>query len=386
MDNVVDSNTSFAISLYQKLKESGENIFFSPYCISIALSMTFAGSRGQTEKQMAEILGFISRQGELHRSFCELENHLQVIQDSGDVQLIIANSLWLDQSYPLLTEYLALLKQYYDVVLTYVNYGQPETARAIINAWVDDKTKGKIKDLISKGIITPITRLVITNAIYFKGSWLSQFDEEKTELMPFWILPEEKINVATMTQKREYGYSETADMQILEIPYQGDDITLIMLLPKDIDGLVKIEETLCVETLDQWIHNLQSREVEVFLPKFKLQSVFRLDDVLESMGMTDAFDAEKANFSGMDGIARLFITAVLHKAYIEVNEEGTEATAATAVIMGLKGFPPPPIVFRANHPYLFLIREKTTGSILFLGRMLNPEYAVKNNQTRMSAS
>ena len=159
-----------------------------------------------------------------------------------------------------------------------------------------------------------------------------------------------------------------------------------MLLPKDIDGLVKIEETLCVETLDQWIHNLQSREVEVFLPKFKLQSEFRLDDVLKSMGMTDAFDAEKANFSGMDGIAMLFITAVLHKAYIEVNEEGTEATAATAVIMGLRGFPPPPIVFRANHPFLFLIREKTTGSILFLGRMLNPEYAVKNNQTRMSAS
>jgi serpin B len=211
----------------------------------------------------------------------------------------------------------------------------------------------------------------LVNAIYFKGDWASQFDQSLTSEAPFWVTSDEQVQIPIMTQKHKFRYGEDNGLQILELPYAGDDLSMLVLLPRETGGLAKLEESLAVENLDRWTRNLQETEVVVSLPRFEITFPFRLDDTLKSMGMVDAF-SDKSDFSGMDGSKKLYIGAVLHKAFVVVNEQGTEAAAATAVIMQLKGLAFPPVVFRADHPFVFLIRENSTGSILFLGRVVNP--------------
>jgi len=212
---------------------------------------------------------------------------------------------------------------------------------------------------------------VLVNAIYFKGTWANEFDPNLTADAPFLSASDAQVQVPMMTRKHNYRYAESAGMQVLELPYAGERLSMLVLLPAEVDGLAKLEDTLTAESLESWIKGLNETEVDVSLPKFELSFPFRLDDTLISLGMADAF-TEQADFSGMDGSRELYIGAVLHKAFVAVNEQGTEAAAATAVIMQTKGLAISSIVFRADHPFVFLIRDTSTGSILFIGRVTNP--------------
>jgi len=365
----VQGNTEFALDLYQELRTREGNLFFSPYSISTALAMTYAGAQGNTARQMARVLRFRLEDERLHPVFAMLESHFAEVQKKGQVRLSVANSLWPDERFALLKEFLAMTKLHYGVLITGVDYRDTEAARQRINAWVEEKTEHKIEELIPPAVLNPLTALVLVNAIYFKGDWASQFEEALTEESPFWVTPEEQVLVMMMTQKHEYRYGQDGSLQVLELPYAGEDLSMVVLLPREPGGLGKLETALTAENLDRWTRRLWETEVEVFLPRFEVTLPFRLDDTLKSMGMIDAFSA-KADFSGMAG-GPLGIAAVLHKAFVKVDEEGTEAAAATAVV-ALRAAPVPPPAFRADHPFLFLIRENATGSILFLGRVVNP--------------
>jgi serpin B len=367
----VQGNTEFAFDLYQRLRTAKGNLFLSPFSISTALAMTYAGACSDTEVQMAQALHFLVDHGQLHPAFASLPATLSESGSKGHIQLRGANALWPQKGYALLEGFLALTKQYYGVLITPVDYRDAEAARHTINSWVEEKTDGKIKDLIPPGMLDALTRLVLVNAIYFKGNRASQFDRSLTRDAPFWVTLDEQVQVPMMTQKHEFRYGESAGLQVLELPYSGADLSMIVLLPKETDGLAKLEESLTAENLGGWTRSLWETEVAVFLPRFEMTFPFRLDDTLKSMGMRDAF-SEKADFSGMDGGKELYIGAVLHKAFVAVNEEGTEAAAATAIAMRAKGLPWSQPVIRADHPFVFLVRENSTGSILFLGRVANP--------------
>lgn len=369
---VVQGNTAFALDLYGKLKTEHGNLFLSPYSISTALAMTYAGARGDSEKQMANVLHFTPDNNQLHPSFALLEAQLNAIQGKGDIELSVANALWLQNDYAFFKSFLDLIEKNYGAVINRVNFrGASEAVRIKINRWVEEKTKDKIMDLIKPGVLDSLTRLVLTNAIYFKGNWASQFETSKTKEETFWLDSGNSISVPMMVQKKDFRYVESESLQILELPYTGNDLSMIVLLPRERDGLGKLEASLTVENLTNWLNLLKENEIRVFLPKFKMTSQFSLSQTLASMGMPDVFTS-KADFSGMTDKKDLYISAVIHKAFVDVNEEGTEAAAATAVAMRFLSMPSPPPVFRADHPFLFLIRHHSSESILFLGRVVNP--------------
>ena len=372
--SVVAGNTAFACDLYGKLKGQEGNLFLSPYSISTALAMTYGGAGGDTGAQMAKTLHFDLAKEGLHPAFAALENGLAGVQKKGKIKLAVANSLWPQKGYAFLPEYLDLCKKNYGTVITPLDYLKAaESARKTINAWVEDKTSKKITDLIGPGVLGAMTRMVLVNAIYFKGDWASQFKTEATQKHPFHISAGKTVDVALMHQRHEFAYSENDDMQVLELPYAGIDLSMIVLLPRKTDGIADLEAKLSTQNLTAWTGRLGFPKVDVFLPKFKMTSQFSLNDKLAALGMTDAFSS-KADFSGMNGKRDLYISAVIHKAFVEVNEEGTEAAAATAVAISCKSerIEPPSVVFRADHPFLFLIRDNHTGSILFLGRITDP--------------
>jgi serpin B len=371
---VVNGNNKFALELYQKLQSNPGNLFLSPYSISTALAMTYAGACGGTEKQMAETLRFpttLSNE-QFHKEFGSIINRLNQAGQKGGYELAVANALWGQKGYKFKEDFLKLVKTNYDGNLEDVDFaGQTEQARQIINNWVEKKTKDKIKDLIKPGMLDSTTRLVLTNAIYFKGKWATQFRPENTKDAPFNLSGGEKVNVPMMSQKARFEYAETDVIQVLAMPYVGNDLSMVILLPEKPDGIKDLEKELTGDNLVGWLSTLRKREVQVYFPRFKMTSEFELADILSEMGMPDAF-SDKADFSGMTGSRDLFISAVVHKAYVDVNEEGTEAAAATGIGMKLTSIEPPPPVFRADHPFIFLIRDNQTGSILFFGRMMNP--------------
>jgi len=379
MKAAVQGNNAFALELYAKLKgdenvqRQGGNIFFSPYSISMALAMTYAGARGETEKQMAETLHFELGQDSLHRAFGVLEKRLNAGGKRRTYQLAVANALWGQKGYGFREEFLTLVKDSYGAGLNEVDFANDaEKARRVINKWVADKTKEKIKDLIKPGVLDSLTRLVLTNAVYFKGDWARKFKEESTGDAPFHVSKKQTQEVPMMYQKGRFNYVEEEDVLILELPYKGEDLSMVVLLPKKVDGLAELEESLTAKQLEEWLGRLQGREVAVYLPKFKMTTgPLELKGILKHMGMPDAFSL-KANFSGMNGNLDLFISAVLHKAFVEVNEEGTEAAAATAVVVEREDSELVP-VFCADHPFVFVIRDNRTGSILFMGRVMNPQ-------------
>jgi len=385
---IVDGNNKFALELFAKLQSTKGNLFFSPYSISTALAMAHAGARNETESQMAGVLHFpVSANRRTDSSSKSLPDKQQfassfgnIIKDlnnrgqKGGYTLTVANALWGQKDYGFLENFLKLIETSYDGRLNEVDFVRAaETARNTINAWVEKKTNDKIKDLISKGVLDSMTRLVLTNAIYFKGNWARQFKENRTKDSPFTLANGRNIDVGMMNQKAEFGYTETDTFQALEMPYVDEELSMVILLPKQFDALDEFEKTLTPDNLKQWLAKIHKREVVVFVPKFKMTSQFSLASVLKSMGMKDAFSS-KADFSGINGKKDLFISAVIHKAYVEVNEEGTEAAAATGVVMKLTSVGPVSIpVFRADHPFLFLIRDNQTGGILFIGRVANPK-------------
>jgi serine protease inhibitor len=369
---LVKGNAAFALDLYGELSDEEGNLFFSPYSISTALAMTYAGARGDTEKQMAQVLHFTLPQCRLHPAFASMEAALRAIQEKGDIELRVANALWPQKDYVFLEAFLKLTEKYYGSAITPVDYKTAhEAARRTINAWVEEKTNGKIKDLIPEGVLDPLTRLVLTNAIYFKGNWATQFDKKLTENAPFHLLSGASVETPLMHQKQTCGYAEFEGLQVLELPYVGDALSMVVLLPKEVDGIAELEHDLTAENLEKWTTQLRKQEVSIFLPKFTMTSQFQLAKTLASMGMPDAFNMS-ADFSGMDGTKDLYISAVIHKAFVAVDEEGTEAAAATGVVVSLKAAPRPATVFRADHPFMFIIRDNVSGSILFIGRVVDP--------------
>jgi serpin B len=370
--NRVDGNNTFAIELYNSLRGQKGNLFFSPYSISTALAMTYAGARGVTEKQMAQVLNFNGGQDQLHVAFAHLQTQLNAEQEKGDVQLNLANALWPEKDYSFLRDFLDLTNTYYKASLISVDFkNTPEQARIQINEWVEQKTNNKIRDLIQPGILNPLTRLVLTNAIYFKGEWAIPFKETSTNEAPFWLNRDTSVTVPLMFQKGDFRYGKNESMQLLALPYAGNNLSMIVLLPNEVQGLPALEASLTQDNLASWLKSLKKREVRIFLPKFKMTSEFNLERILGAMGMASVFTPQ-ADFSGMTGSKDLYINAVIHKAFVDVNEEGTEAAAATAVTMRMTAIAAPPAEFRADHPFLFLIRHNSSGSILFLGRVTNP--------------
>ena len=369
---VADANTAFAVDLYAKLAEGEGNLFLSPFSISTALAMTYAGARGQTAAQMAKALHFELDQEALHAALGTLARDVGGGEEERGYELSVANALWGQKDYGFLKPFLDLVERHYGAGLRQVDFKEAtEPARQAINRWVEEQTRDKIKDLIPRGVLDGTTRMVLANAIYFKGKWASQFKPKRTQDEPFALLGGEKVTVPMMHQTQSFGYAETDDVQLLEMPYVGEEVSMVVLLPKKADGLPALEKALTAERLGEWLSGLHMRRTVVTLPRFSMTSQFSLSDTLRAMGMTDAFDADRADFTGMASSRPLFISAVLHKAFVDVNEEGTEAAAATGVAIGCAAAGPL-TTFRADHPFLFLIRDKRTGSILFLGRVMNP--------------
>jgi len=384
ISTVTAGNNEFALELYAQLRDDPEalgqdgNMFFSPYSISTALAMTYAGAGGETAKQMAEVLHFSLPSEKLHGAFGRLEKQLNAAGKKDDYQLHVANALWGQKDYKFLGEFLKVTKDNYGAGLEEVDFRrETEKARVKINTWVEKQTKDKIKNLIPRGVLGSLTRLVLTNAIYFKGDWKSKFEEKDTKDMPFHVTKEKTKQVPMMYQKGDFRYAENDDLQVLELPYKGDDLSMIVLLPKKVDGLKKQEQSLTGENLNKWLERLHEQEVHVYLPKFKITwGVYDLKKVLRKMGMKDAFSQLRADFSPMTGAKDLYISNILHKAFVAVDEEGSEAAAATAVIMTRTGSSGRHIpTFRADHPFVFMIRDNRSDSILFMGRVTNPAQA-----------
>jgi serpin B len=373
LSNVVSGNNAFAFELYAKLKTTEGNIFFSPYSISAALAMTYAGARGNTEKQMAQVLHFGKDQKGFHEAFGELQTRMNDIQKKGNVKLSVANSLWMQKDYKFLPEFLELTGKNYEAGFNYVDFkNETEKTRVEINTWVEKQTNEKIKELIKKRILNATIKMVLANAIYFKGSWADKIDTTMTREMLFRASLNDSVPVKMMVLlEHSFKYYENKKLQYLELPYIGNDLSMTIILPKNKYGLYEIEKSINMLTLDSINTRLSKDIVNIFIPKFRTTQDLMLIPILLKMGITDAFE-NVADFSGMNGKKDLLISAVIHKAFVDVNEEGTEAAAATAVIMATKGGEPEYPVFRADHPFLFLIRDNATGSILFMGRIVNP--------------
>jgi serpin B len=285
-------------------------------------------------------------------------------------ELVTANALWGQKGYAFLPDFTGLVKDHYDGGLRQVDFvTATEPARLAINQWVSKETHDRIKDLIPKGILTDMTRLVLTNAIYFKARWQSTFDEQATQDADFYTDPETKVRVKMMAQTGGFPYLKGQGFEALELPYRDKELSMVVLLPTTKDGLADFEKGLTAENLNTWLSGLRERQPRVFLPRFKGTGEFNLSKTLQEMGMARAFMSRQADFSGMNGKKELFVQAVVHKAFVDVNEQGTEAAGATAVVINDESLPPQ---FRADHPFVFLIRHRATGSILFVGRLSDP--------------
>jgi serpin B len=370
--SVTESNNRFALDLYGAVRGQEGNLFLSPYSISTALAMTYAGAAGATEREMAQVLRFTLDQDQVHPACGALISSLNRGSEMDGYDLLVANALWPQRGYEFLQSYLSIPKDHYDAILEALDYGRdPESARVRINSWAEEKTNQRIRNLLPPGSVDPTTRLVLTNAIYFKGKWDHEFNPDRTRPGPFRLADGSEVEVPMMHQKRTFKLGRADGLSILGMPYKGRDLSMLILLPDSVDGLAELEQRLTYEDLTGWISSLRGEKVNVTIPKFKMTSSFGLNDVLAGMGMSSAFRADAADFSKMTGKKDLFISAVVHKAFVEVNEEGTEAAAATGVVMTLSAVSQDR-VFVADHPFLFLIRDDVTGSILFMGRVTDP--------------
>jgi len=367
---VVDANNQFSFELYSELnKNENGNIFFSPYSISSALAMTYEGAKGKTADEMKSVFHFPENEI-LRPNFAAIYNEIN--KKDKSYKLNTGNALWVQKDYPFLDTYLATVEKYYGGKAANLDFiGETEKSRQTINSFIEEQTNNKIKDLIPAGVLGPLTRLVLTNAIYFKGNWEWEFDKSDTHEQDFKIAPENIVKVPMMYMKPDkatFNYAENDDLQILEMPYKDEEVSMLILLPKeDLESL----GSLTTEKLNEWKNSMQEQKLSaIYFPKFKFETKYTLNENLIALGMPTAF-AEAADFSGMTGQKDLFIDKVIHQAYVDVNEEGTEAAAATAVVMVLTAMPQEKI-FRADRPFIFIIQEKQTGNILFMGEVVDP--------------
>jgi len=373
----VGGNSAFAFDLYQALREKDGNLFYSPYSISLALAMTYAGARGETERQMADALHFVLPQERLHPAFNSLDQALASRgegaqgKDEQGFRLNVVNAIWGQAGFEFLPAFLDLLAENYGAGLRVLDFASaPEKARGTINEWVSEQTEGRIKDLIPQGTLDALTRLVLTNAIYFNAAWANPFEEAATHDGPFHLLDGSEVSVPLMKQTEGFGYAEGEGYQAVELPYDGGELAMVVLLPRE-GQFEEFEGGLDAGRMEQIIGSLEYRQVRLTMPKFEFESEFGLRDTLAGMGMAQAF-SEQADFSGMTGQRDLFISEVVHKAFVSVDEKGTEAAAATAVIMKLTAAVEEPVEVTMDRPFVFLIRDLETGAILFVGRVVEP--------------
>lgn len=376
--NLVAGNTEFALDLYAELRAGGTgNLLFSPYSISQALAMTFAGAAGETREQMAATLALPAGQPQAIDAFAALNDDLVARADTGYGALRIANALWGEQGYPFSAAFSAELERIFGAGLQATDFvNAPEEARVAINDWVATQTEDRIQDIVPPGAITELTRLVLANAIYFYGPWRHKFSESATEDDIFHLLDGGEATVPFMFQEEMFPYGAGDGWQAIELPYEQEGFAMTILLP-DQGAFETVEAAFDIATLDAATSSLESTPVALSLPKFEFDFGESLVDVLKSMGMTDAFEPGAADFSGMvEGTPEepISIGEVLHKAFIGVDEDGTEAAAATVVVGPTSAPAPPedPVEVRVDRPFLFAIRDTVTGSLLFLGRVLDP--------------
>ena len=374
---LVDGNSAFAFDLYQVLREEDDNLFYSPYSISLALAMTYAGARSETAQQMADTLYFSLPQDRLHPAINSLDIELAQRgegaqgKDGEGFRLNIVNAIWGQKDYKFLAEFLDVLAEDYGAGLRILDFvGAPEESRITINNWVGDQTEGRIEDLIPQGLINALTRLVLTNAIYFNAAWQYPFEEDVTDDGTFYLLKGNEITVPMMRQTESFGYAEGDGYQAIELPYDGRELSMVILLPAR-GQFESFEVSLDAQRVDAILGSLEQREINLTMPRFEFESDFGLKEALTALGMPVAFSGG-ADFSGMTGKRDLFIADVIHKAFVSVDEAGTEAAAATAVVMELTALPGMPIDVNVDHPFIFLIRDIETGAILFVGRVVNP--------------
>lgn len=369
------SGNAFACDLYHELSGAPGNLFFSPSSISTALAMTYAGARGATAAEMAATLCLPDDQAAVHAACAGLLEALEPGEEAGYV-LEVANRLWGQYDYPLKGDFLAACRVHYGGGYAPVDFvGATEEARTTINDWVADRTEDRIRDLLEPGTVDPLTCLVLTNAVYFHGLWQHAFDPVATRDAPFHTADGRAVETPFMHQSAQLELGAAEGLRILRLPYEGGALACYVLLPDARDGLAELESRLDAETLDSWLASVTPRRVDCALPRFELTSEFDLGQTLAGMGMPTAFTAE-ADFTGISEIRELYISRVVHEAYVDVFEEGTEAAAATAVVIKrLTAVPDPSAVFRADHPFLFLIRHEETGAVLFMGRLTDPDRA-----------
>ena len=387
MQEVVNANNQFTFDFYSKLTEEEQgNIFYSPYSLSAALAMTYEGAREQTAEEIKNVFHFPETET-LRPNFAGIYNDLNT--GSNEYELKTGNALWIQKDYPLLEDYTSNVENYYGGKATNLDFIQEtEKSRQTINSFIEEQTNNKIKDLIPEGVLGDLTRLVITNAIYFKGNWVWEFDKDDTREQDFKITPENIVQAEMMHMKPEdadakFNYADLEKLQILELPYKGEKISMLILLPKQMEtydyvtgeqiifyyNLEDIE--LSAEKLNEYKSQMQRVSMDgIYLPKFEFDIKYFIAGDLSEMGMPSAFS--NADFSGITGGKDLIISQVIHQAFVKVDEEGTEAAAATAVIFRETVAMIPSKVFRADHPFMFIIQEKETGNILFLGRVTDP--------------
>ena len=372
MQDVANANNKFAFDLYSQLNKSEKgNIFYSPYSISAALAMTYEGAKGQTANEMKSIFHF-PESNVLRPNFAAIYNDIN--KGAKDYELRTGNALWVQQDFPLLVDYTSRVEKYYRGKAANLDFvKENEKSRQTINSFIGEQTNNKIKDLIPSGFLNAMTRLVLTNAIYFKGTWQWEFDTSDTRNDDFKVTPDNIVKVPMMNmdpKKASLNYADTEDVQILELPYKGNKISMLVLLPTE--DLASVESSLTAGKLNEYKSKMKETKLDsISFPKFEFDTKYFMKETLSALGMPTAF-SENADFSGMTGKKDLFIGFVIHQAYVKVDEKGTEAAGATAVGMEELTAVMPRNVFRADHPFIFLIQEKDTGNILFIGRVINP--------------
>ncbi len=370
--DLVKGNTRFALDLYGKWRGGTGNIFFSPYSLSAAFAMTSAGARGETLTEINTVFHFPSEGP--HLGFRRLDGALE--GTGQPAELSIANRIWLRNGAAFRPEFLKVLEENYGAGADLLDFGQaPEPSRLTINRWVSDRTNAKIPDLLPEGTIDSFTQAVLTNAVYFKGLWEKAFEKTATQPLPFYRGDGTAPPVDMMRQTSTFPYAEDEWVQALEMPYRGGDLSLVVLLPKEGKALREVEIRLNPGRLESWVAALQNQEVDVLFPKFTSRFQRDLPVDLKTLGIRRAFDPDRADFSGVRPLRPdepIFISHVFHEAFLQVDEEGTEATAATAVVMGVGSAAPSSLLFKADRPFLYLIRHRPSGTILFLGRFVGP--------------
>ncbi len=378
---LASDNTAFAFDLYHALAADPEagNLIYSPYSVSLALAMTYGGARGETARQMAETLHFTLPGDELHPAFHALQEALArpaEVPGEQPLELNIANAIWGQAGFPFRAAYLDLLAAFYEAGLRELDFlAAPEDARQTINDWVSQETEDRITDLLPPGSIQSDTRLVLTNAIYFYGAWRSAFEEALTAEGVFHLLDGGEVAVPMMRQTEHFGYAAGEGYQAVQLPYQGGRAAMLILLP-DEGRFLAFENALDAARLAAALDALGPAELALTMPRWEHESEFSLVETLKALGMPDAFEEGRADFSGMADLAtaggNLFISEVVHKAFIRVDEQGTEAAAATGVVVGITAMGPPPIEVTLDRPFIYVIYDLETEAVLFAGRVLNP--------------